>query len=165
MRVLGIDTSLRQTGYGVVEAEGTRLKSIEYGDIPIPASQPHSVCLTRIDEALRDVIARTRPDAASIEGIFFCRSVRTAIVLGEARGVAITACARAGIPVFEYEPRRMKLALVGFGGAQKSQVAKMVVRLLGLKEEPQEDAADALGLAICHIQSRSSIAALNTKPI
>ena len=165
MRVLGIDTSLRSTGYGVVEQDGSKLKFIEAGTIRTPDGRKLSECLTRLADGLAEVIGRTHPDAASIEGIFFSRNVRTAVILGEARGVAIASCARAGIPVYEYEPRRMKQALVGFGGAQKEQVMRMVVRLLSLKEEPQSDAADGLALAICHLHSRSSIAALNAESI
>ena len=165
MRVLGVDTSLRSSGVGVVESKGSALSLVECGTIHIPATRPHSECLHRIDESLRALISRTRPDAVAIEGIFYCKNVRTAVILGQARGVVIAACAGAGVPVFEYEPRRMKQALVGYGAAQKEQVGRMVMRLLGLAEMPQEDAADALGLAICHIHSRSSIAALDAKPI
>jgi crossover junction endodeoxyribonuclease RuvC len=114
---------------------------------------------------MRDLLARTAPQAAAIEGIFYCKNVRTAVVLGEARGVVIAACAAAGVPVFEYEPRRMKQAIVGFGGATKEQVARMVVRLLGLRKEPPGDAADGLGLAICHLHSRGRITALEAKPL
>ena len=165
MRVLGVDTSLRSTGYGVVDSKGSRMTAVEYGKIATPASQPHSRCLNHIDTKIREIIARTRPDAVSIEGIFFCKNVRTAVVLGEARGVVIAACAAAGVPVFEYAPRRVKQALVGFGGADKSQVGKMISAMLGLAERPEEDAADALAMAICHIHSASHIAALASKPL
>ena len=165
MRVLGIDTSLRSTGVGIVDTAGSKLTFIECGAIRLPAARSHSECLARIDADLRELIARTKPQAAAIEGIFFCKNVRTAVTLGQARGVAIAACAAAGVPVYEYEPRRMKQALVGYGAAQKEQVGKMVMRLLGLAEMPQEDASDALGLAICHIHSRTSITALEAKPL
>lgn len=149
----------------MVQSEGSALRMVECGTIKIPADRSHSFCLSQIAETLRAWIERARPDVAAIEGIFYCKNVRTAVILGQARGVVIATCAALGLPVYEYEPRRMKQALVGYGGAQKSQVAHMVTRLLALKEVPQEDAADALGLAICHIQSRSSIAALDAEPI
>jgi crossover junction endodeoxyribonuclease RuvC len=165
MRVLGVDTSLRSTGYGVVESKGSRLAAIEHGKIANPASHPHSRCLHHIDTEVRKIIERTKPDAASIEGIFFCKNVKTAVVLGEARGVVIAACAAAGVPVFEYAPRRVKMALVGFGGADKSQVGKMISAMLGLAEPPGEDAADALAMAICHVNSTSKFEALSPKSI
>lgn len=165
MRVLGVDTSLRSSGVGVVESVGSRLSFVECGVIRVPAARPQSECLTRIDGGLREVIARTRPDAVAIEGIFYCKNVRTAVLLGEARGVVIAVCSGLGLPVFEYEPRRMKQSLVGYGGAQKAQVGHMVMRLLGLKEMPQEDAADALGLAICHLHHQNRIAGMKQEPL
>lgn len=165
MRVLGVDTSLRSTGYGVVDAKGSRMVAVEHGRIATPASQPHSACLNHIDVEIRSIISRVRPDAASIEGIFFCKNVRTAVTLGEARGVVIAACAAAGVPVFEYAPRRVKQALVGFGGADKSQVGKMISAMLALAEPPGEDAADALAMAICHLHSVTRISALKPESI
>lgn len=141
------------------------MAAIEHGKIANPASYPHSRCLNRIDTELRRIIDRTRPDAAAIEGIFFCKNVKTAVVLGEARGVVIAACAAAGVPVFEYAPRRVKQALVGFGGADKSQVGKMISAMLGLAERPEEDAADALAMAICHLHSVTRISALQPESI
>ena len=165
MRVLGIDTSLRSTGFGVVESAGSRLRAVEYGSIRIPASLPRSVCLVRIHDDLRAVIARAQPEAVAIEGIFFCKNVRTAVVLGEARGAAISACAAAGVPVFEYPPRRVKQAVVGYGAAAKQQVGLMIRSMLGLTESPQEDAADAMALAICHLQAQSRLTELQPEPI
>lgn len=162
-RVLGIDTSLRSTGFGVIEAQGSRLTSVEHGVIRIPAAAPHSQCLLRLQTGLREVLERARPSSVAIEGIFYCKNVKTAVTLGEARGVAIVACAALGVPVFEYAPRRVKQAVVGHGGAGKEQVLQMVMRLLSLREEPPEDAADALALAICHTHSRSSCALLMPK--
>lgn len=112
-----------------------------------------------------EVIDRTRPDAAAIEGVFFCKNIKTVLMLGEARGVVIAACAVRGIPVYEYAPRRVKQAVVGIGSAEKAQVAKMVMTLLALREEPQEDAADALAVAICHLHNRSGCAELMPEAI
>ena len=157
VRVLGIDTSLRSTGVGVVEAVGNRLSCVECGFLKTSRQWPHSQCLLRIAEGLDDIIRRTRPQEVAIEGAFFCKNVKTAMVLGEARGVAIAACARHGIPVYEYAPRLVKQAVVGVGRAEKDQVAKMVKTMLGLAEQPQGDAADALAIAICHLHRRNSV--------
>ncbi|MFC1462326.1 crossover junction endodeoxyribonuclease RuvC [Verrucomicrobiota bacterium] len=160
VRVLGIDTSLRSTGVAVVEATGNRLSALEHGAIRNPRTAPLSKCLRRLDEGLSELITRTGPDAAAIEGAFYSKNVKTAMILGEARGVAIAACARAGLPVYEYAPRRIKQALVGIGSASKNQVRQMVMTLLSLDKEPQEDAGDALAIAICHLHTRSGHAAL-----
>lgn len=165
MRVLGIDTSLRSTGVGVVETHGNRLVAVEQGRIHNPDRLLLSECLRRLDAQIRDLIGRTRPDAAAIEDIFYCRNARTAMILGEARGVAISACAASGVPVYEYAPRRVKQSIAGHGNADKTQVRKMIMALLGLKDEPQEDAGDALALAVCHLHGRTSIAALAPRPI
>lgn len=166
MRVLGIDTSLRSTGYGVVESAGTRLQAVTFGIIKNPASRSLSACLATLDQHLRELIAKTRPEVAAVEGIFFCKNARTALILGQARGVALMACTAAGLPVFEHEPRRVKQSVVGHGAADKQQVAKMVTRLLGLPAEPPEDdATDALALAICHLQARTGYAALDPEPL
>lgn len=165
MRVLGIDTSLRSTGVGVVDFQGGRLSVVEYGRVHNPDRFCLSECLRRLDGGIREVIARARPEAVAIEDIFFCKNARTAMVLGEARGVAIAACAAAGLPVFEYPPRRVKQAIAGSGAADKSQVRRMVMTLLGLVVEPQEDAGDALAIAICHLHSHKPAAGLAMKPI
>jgi crossover junction endodeoxyribonuclease RuvC len=165
MRVLGIDTSLRSTGVGVVDAAGSRLSAVEFGRIHNTDRVPLSECLRRIDAGIRELIERARPEVASIEDIFFCKNAKTALILGEARGVVIAACAGAGLPVYEYAPRRVKQALVGHGAADKSQVRRMVMNLLRLPEEPQEDAGDALAIAICHLHSLSPVAELAPKPI
>ncbi len=159
-RILGIDTALRATGVGVVEAGGSTLKLVAYDVIRSKPRIPISQCLLHLDERLRDIIRDTQPDAVAIEGAFYFKNAHTAMVLGQARGTAITACTRAGLKLYEYAPRRIKQAIVGFGGAQKQQVQKMVVTLLGLDETPPEDASDALALAICHIHSSGKHAAL-----
>lgn len=165
MRVLGIDTSLRSTGVGVVESLAGRATALEYGRIHNPDHVLLSECLRRIDGGIREIIGRARPDVAAIEDIFFAKNARTAMVLGEARGVVIAACAASGIPVYQYEPRRVKQAIAGTGAADKSQVRRMVMVLLGLKAEPQEDAGDALAIALCHLNSRSPVEELNPDPI
>ncbi len=149
-RILGVDTSLRSTGLGLIRARGSRLEAVEFGVVRHPAAWPLSRCLANLYQAVGSALERGRPDAAALEGVFFCKNARTAVILGQARGVVIAACAAAGVPVFEYPPRRVKQAVVGFGGADKNQVGRMVAALLGLQETPPEDATDALAIAICH---------------
>jgi crossover junction endodeoxyribonuclease RuvC len=163
--VLGIDTSLRSTGVGIVEARGSRLSTPVYDVLRVPARSPHSACLARIQEGIAAIIDEARPGAVAIEGVFYCKNPKTALVLGEARGAAIAACTARGLPVFEYAPRRVKQAVVGYGGADKEQVRKMVMSLLGLSEEPPEDAGDALAVAVCHLHNKTSYAPLMPEPI
>ncbi len=155
VRVVGVDTSLRSTGVGVVEARGSAWSVVEYGCIRNPAPRSLSASLCFLLEQMEGLLERTRPDVAAIEGAFFCRNARTAMVLGQARGVVVAACARRGIPVYEYAPRLVKQALTGFGGAGKGQVGQMIRTMLGLREAPPEDAADALAIAVTHLQSES----------
>lgn len=157
IRVLGIDTALRTTGYAVVEAQGSRLRAVEYGLIRRGDRAPHSECLRHLAEGLAEAIERARPTEAAIEGVFFCKNVKTAVLLGEARGVAIAACAARGVPVYELAPRRVKQAVVGYGAADKSQVRRMVMTILGLDREPEEDSGDALALAIAHLHQRTPL--------
>jgi crossover junction endodeoxyribonuclease RuvC len=164
-RVLGIDTSLRCTGVGVVEASGGRLAAVEFGTLRTRRTATLSDCLRGLMEGIEATIERTRPGAAAIEGAFFCRNANTAMILGQARGVAIAACARRGLPVYEYAPRRVKQAVVGFGGAAKEQVQKMVLARLGLRGPVQEDAGDALAIAVCHLQCHGGHRALQPQPI
>jgi len=155
IRVLGVDTSLRSSGVAVVEANGNSVIPVEYGTIRVPASRLVSECLRQIDERLAELIGRTKPGAVAIEGAFFCKNAKTAMLLGQARGVAIAACARAGLAVYEYSPRRVKQALVGYGAASKEQVRRMVMSILGIRAEMEEDAGDALAIAICHLHNKT----------
>lgn len=164
-RVLGIDTSLRSTGYGAVESSSGSMRPLIYGRIQTKTSWKHSTCLLAIQEGIVDAIRETQPQEISIEGAFYCRNIRTAMTLGEARGAALAACASQGIPVYEYAPRRVKMAVVGVGSAEKEQVMKMVARLLGMPPEIQSDAADALALAITHLQQARGLARSGNQPI
>ena len=163
--MLGVDTSLRSSGVAVVEGRGSRLVAMEHDRIRNPSSKSLVQSLGHIDDVIRGIVERVQPDAIAVEGIFYCKNVRTAVSLGEARGVVIAAGARAGLPVFEYAPRRVKQAVVGNGAASKVQVRRMVMSLLALTEEPQEDAGDALAIAICHINNHTSHAALAPKQL
>jgi crossover junction endodeoxyribonuclease RuvC len=164
-RVLGIDTALRSTGVGVVEARGSRLCAVSYGVIANPRQAALSECLRRLADELETFIGRTEPQAVAIESAFFQRNARTAMILGHARGVAIATCARHGLPVYEYEPRRVKLAVVGFGGADKSQIGKMIAKLLSLQESLPDDASDALAIAVCHLHNAGRHEVLSAKAI
>ena len=157
MTILGVDTSLRSTGYGVLQTEGSRFRALEYGAIRNAAKLPLSACLKAIHEKIAALVAAHRPDVLAIEAVIYGKNAGTMLVLGEARGAVITAAADADVPIYEYEPRRMKRAVCGNGMAEKPQIQRMVKTLLALDEVPQNDAADALGLAICHAHSHSLV--------
>ncbi len=163
--MLGVDPSLRSTGYGVVELAGSTMRAIAHGCIRTKPAWVHSACLLAIQEKLIDAIRDTQPQEISIEGAFYCRNVRTAMTLGEVRGVVLATCAAQGIPVYEYAPRRVKMAVVGVGSAEKEQVMKMVARLLSMEPKIQIDAADALALAITHLQQARGVARAGHKPL
>ncbi len=155
MKILGIDTSLRSSGYGVLVAEGSRLRALDFGRIRNAPKAPLSECLRAIHTRVAELLAEHAPDVLAIESVIYGKNAGTMLVLGEARGAVITAAAAAGKPVFEYEPRRVKMAVCGNGLAEKLQVQRMVKTLLALDELPQNDAADALALAIAHAHSNS----------
>ena len=155
MIVIGIDTSLRSTGYGVIEVCGSRMRMLECGNIRNPPKLPLTGCLKAIYDKVVSLIETHRPDVMSIESVIYGKNAGTMLVLGEARGAVITAAADAGLPIYEYEPRRVKMAVCGNGLAEKEQVQRMVKTLLGLAELPQNDAADALAIAITHAHSNS----------
>lgn len=160
IKILGVDTSLRSSGYGVVAAKGSRLVALEHGAIKNPAKSLHSECLRNIYNSISDLIERHAPEAVALEGVFFSKNANTAVILGEARGAVIAASAVLGLPVYEYAPRRVKQAVVGNGAAEKEQVRAMVMRLLNLDAEPQEDAGDALAIAVCHLHNRTGLQVL-----
>jgi len=152
-RVLGLDPSLRGTGYAILERGGRRTTALDFGVIRNPPSLLQSGCLRAIHEKVRELLAQWSPTAMAVEGVIYVQSFKTAITLGAARGSAILAAAQSSVPVFEYAPRRVKQAIAGAGGAQKAQVAFMVRALLKLAETPPPDAADALAIALTHFQS------------
>ena len=155
MIILGIDTSLRSTGYGVLEVVGSRLKMIACGNVKNGPKIPLTACLKAIHAKVAELIEAHHPDVMAIESVIYGKNAGTMLVLGEARGAVLTAAADAGLPVYEYEPRRMKKAICGNGLAEKEQIQRMVKTLLSLDALPQNDAADALGLAICHAHSHT----------
>ncbi|MDR0994100.1 MAG: crossover junction endodeoxyribonuclease RuvC [Verrucomicrobiota bacterium] len=153
MKILGIDASLRGTGLAVIEVRGTRMTACHWEVVKLSAKAKHSECLRAIRERMDALLAAHAPDAAVVEGGFFFKNAKIAMILGEARGVVISACAAAAVPVFEYSPRTAKQNVTGWGAAPKEQVAKMVMSVLGLQEKPPADATDAMALALCHAQT------------
>ncbi len=157
MIILGIDPGLANTGWGVIEAVGSRFRCLAYGCITTEGSTPLPARLSAIHEGLNGIVARYRPAECAVENIYFSNNAKTAFATGQARGVALLAACE--MPVGEYGPGEIKLAVVGAGDADKRQVQYMVRVVLGLAEEPRPDhAADALAAAICHANSRKGAA-------
>lgn len=152
--ILGIDPSLRGTGYGVIRAGKAPPVALAHGTIACPRDWERSRCLAKIAQTLRDVLREFRPDICVVEGLFFAQNLKTAIVMGEARGAALAAAGESGAEIFEIATRKVKQAIAGHGAAQKIAVAKMVQRMLNLAELPAPDAADALALALAHAQQQ-----------
>jgi len=153
MRILGVDPSLRSTGYGVIEVIGNSLAFVVAGEIRNPTALRASLCLVKIGSTITEVIHQAQPTVVAIEGLVYVQNTQVAFTLGQVRGVIIANAAQVGLEIFEYAPRKMKQAVTGSGGSGKSQVAHMVKALLGMTEPPTPDAADALALAITHAQS------------
>jgi len=157
IRLLGIDPGLRFTGWGVLEAEGNRLRHVADGVIATESEDDVPSRLKMLDDALAEILARYAPAEAAVEETYVNRNATATLKLGYARGVALLAPARAGIPVFEYGAKTVKMAVVGTGGADKEQVGQMVRRLLPGAAQKRADAADALAVAICHAHHRASL--------
>lgn len=153
MRILGIDPGTRITGYGLVEKQGNRLLHIDNGAIVTRSDRELPQRLKAIHDGLVEVIDYYRPEVVAVEQIFVDKNVQSALKLGHARGAALLTGVNAGLPVFEYTASQVKSAVVGYGKAAKRQVQQMVKVLLNLPEIAQEDAADALAVAICHAHS------------
>jgi crossover junction endodeoxyribonuclease RuvC len=151
VRVLGIDPGTRVLGYGVVEQRGTALRALDHGTLSPGGQIPLSERLALIYSGLSALFEAHRPEAVAVEGVFSHRNARSALILGHARGVALLCAARAGAPVFEYAPAEVKRAVGASGAAEKEQVLRLVRGYLGLEEIKKADAADALALAICHL--------------
>lgn len=154
VRVMGVDTSLRCTGLAVVDARGSDIRFVDARPVPNPPRRCLPDCLVHIAETLESYIDEFHPDEVAMEGIFFCKNPRTALVLGHARGTVVLVCARRGLVPREYPPASVKRATTGTGSATKDQMQRMMQRLFGLRELPQEDSADALAIALTHIHER-----------
>ncbi len=163
--LLGVDPSLRGTGYGIIRLGRPCPATLAQGTIRCPTDWPGSRCLALIAQTLRGVIREHHPTTCVVEGLFYTQNIRTAILMGEARGAALVAAAEAGLDIFEIAPRKVKQAMVGFGGAQKHAVARMVQRLLDLAEPPEPDAADALALALTHAQEQGPYGLATLRPV
>jgi crossover junction endodeoxyribonuclease RuvC len=158
--VLGIDPGTARTGYGIITREGSTLRMLDYGCIETTPDRPLEARLLIIHEALTDLLDTHRPEAVGVERLFFNKNVQTAFAVGQARGVVLLAAAQHGLPLFEYGPGEVKMAVTGYGRADKAQVQRMVQAVLALKELPRpDDAADALAVAVCTANSATTQAA------
>ena len=151
MRILGIDPGIAIVGYGVVDKEGNRYKTIAYDAITTKAHTPLEDRLAKVYMGINEIIQEYKPDAMSIEELFFNNNAKTALTVGQARGVIILAAYQNHVPIFEYTPLQVKQALTGYGRASKMQIQQMMKSMLALTEIPKpDDVADALAIAVCH---------------
>jgi len=157
MRILGIDPGYATIGFGLIEAERAQVHMTTYGAITTPAGLPLSRRLYQIDRDMEELIQTLKPDVIAIEELFFNTNITTGIAVAHGRGVLLCAAERCGIPLYEYTPSQVKLAVTGYGKAEKHQVMDMTRRLLKLNSVPKpDDAADALAIALCHARSATS---------
>ena len=155
MCILGIDPGTATTGFGLIEETQTGLLTLEYGIISTPAKMPMDKRLVILYDRLNELLFKYHPESCAVERLFFRRNVTTAISVGQARGVILLSLSKNNVPIAEYTPMEIKLAVAGYGGAEKKQVQFMVQSILELKELPKpDDAADALAIAICHLHSK-----------
>jgi len=158
MIALGIDPGTIKTGYGVVRKDGGRLVRLASGTIRLDTGIDVEDRLVPLRDALDEVITSTGPDEAAVESLFFSKNAMSALKLGHARGVIVLTLKSRGLPVASYPPALVKRSIVGQGRAQKGQVQKVVKAILGLEETPEEDEADALAIAICHLNAPAQLA-------
>ena len=157
MRILGIDPGLAIVGWGVIDFEKSKFRTVAYGALRTPAGICTEERLRLLYDGMRELLEKYKPDAMAIEELFFNTNITTGIRVAEARGVLLLAARQAGVEMQEYTPLQVKQAVVGYGRAEKKQVMTMVTMLLGLKETPKpDDTADALAIAICHAHSGGS---------
>ena len=154
MIILGIDPGYAILGWGVIEMKGNHFKVLDYGSVTTDSKMEMPDRLKVLYNSLMDIIVRYEPDVASIEELFFNTNAKTAILVGQARGVAVLACANSGLEIDEYTPLQIKQAVVGYGRADKIQVQKMVKTILGVESLPKlDDTTDSMAAAICHAHS------------
>lgn len=164
MRVLGIDPGVATIGFGVIDADRTTQRLVQYGVISTPAGLPLSRRLLLISQDMSQLLETFSPDEIAVEELFFSKNITTGIAVAHGRGAVLLEAERAGIPLYEYTPMQVKQAVVGYGGAEKKQVMLMTQRLLKMTQIPRpDDAADALAIAICHARSATSL--LNTERV
>ena len=157
MRILGIDPGFAITGYSIIDYQGNKFKLIDSGAVTTKAGTSFPLRLTKIYDDLTSIINEYKPDAISVEELFFNNNAKTALTVGQARGVIILCAEQKGVEAFEYTPLQVKQAVTGYGRADKKQVITMVTKFLGLAEAPKpDDTADALAIAICHAHTGAS---------
>ncbi len=154
MLFLGIDPGLASLGYGLIKEDGNRLKCIDYGVVKTKSTSKTAQRLLKLYQRVDDLLTGHQPNYLVLESLFFAKNVKTALAVGQARGVVILAAAMREIPFSEYTPLQVKKAITGYGQASKRQIQELVKSILGLPEIPRpDDAADALAIALCHLQS------------
>jgi crossover junction endodeoxyribonuclease RuvC len=158
MKILGIDPGYGTTGFGLIESDRSGQQMLAYGAITTPTGVPFSRRLKILYDDLTALLQKAKPDAVAVEELFWGHNITTGIGVSHGRGVILLACEEYGAPIYEYTPMQVKQAVVGYGGASKSQVMDMTKRLLHLEKTPRpDDAADALALALCHGRSATSL--------
>ena len=159
-RILGIDPGFSTIGFGLIAAERGSVQMLRYGAITTPAGMEFSQRLKLIYDDMTELLEILKPDAVSVEELFFTTNITTGIQVAHGRGVILLACPKCGVPIFEYTPLQVKQAVAGYGRAEKRQVMDMTKRLLHLEKTPRpDDAADGLALALCHARSSTSLLA------
>ena len=157
MRILGIDPGYAIVGFGLIEADRGKFNMVTYGAITTEAGLPLSRRLYQIACDMEELIGKLKPDAIAVEELFFNTNITTGIAVAHGRGVILSAAEKCGVPLFEYTPSQVKLAVTGYGKADKHQVMDMTKRLLNLRALPRpDDAADGLAIALCHARSITS---------
>ena len=158
MRILGIDPGYATIGFGLIEGERAQYRMVTYGAITTSAGLPLSKRLYQIDRNMEELIGQLKPDAISIEELFFNTNITTGIAVAHGRGIILLSGYQAGLQIYEYTPLQVKQAVVGYGRADKKQVMDMVRRILSLQAVPKpDDAADAVAIALCHARSATSL--------
>ena len=160
MIILGIDPGYATTGFGVLQAEGSQYRLLNYGTVQTSPAQPFPQRLVTLYDDMSELLQTVKPDAVAVEELFWGHNVTTGIGVSHGRGVILLAVCKAGIPLFEYTPNQVKQAVVGYGGAEKRQVMDMTRRLLKMEQVARpDDAADAIAIALCHARSSTSLLA------
>ena len=158
MRILGIDPGIAIVGFGLIESDRGGQRMLQYGAITTPKELPLAERLVQIGDDMEQLIAQLRPDAIAVEELFFTNNITTGIAVAHGRGIVLYTAQKSGVPLYEYTPMQVKMAVTGYGKAEKRQVMDMTKRLLNLKAVPKpDDAADALSIALCHARSATSL--------
>ena len=158
MRILGIDPGIAIVGFGLIESDRSGQRILQYGAITTPKELPLAERLVQIGNDLNTLLEQFKPDAVAVEELFFTNNITTGIAVAHGRGIILYTAQKSGVPLYEYTPMQVKMAVTGYGKAEKRQVMDMTKRLLNLKAVPKpDDAADALAIALCHARSATSL--------